>query len=478
MPVVTAGQLAEWSDGRVVGDPGARAHGMGADSRTQQRGVAFAAVRGERVDGHDFVADALANGAPFVVVERTDVVPSGATAVLVDDTVRGLGAMATQARRDLRARVVGITGSTGKTLTKDFVAAALSSSAGGDPRTPRTETGRTPRLRVHAAPSSFNTDVTVPLVILGSPSDADVIVCELGARGPGEIARLAAIVRPQIGVITGIGVTHLEVFGSRDTIATTKTELLTALPAGGLAIVGSDDDFLSLFASSTDARLVCVGPGASLSYRADRITSDGRTYGRITVDGRVVPVVLPVPGRALLRNAAFAMRVALECGIDPDDAAAGIADAALSSWRMQIVQAGGWTIVNDAYNANPTSMASTLRSGRELAGDRPIWAVLGAMAELGDATEGEHRRTGRLVRSLGFAGLIAVGDRAAGIAAGAGALGRRVSSMDEAADAVRVSVPDGAVVVVKASRSAGLERLVDQLAAPSSRGGVSPKTGA
>ena len=378
--------------------------------------------------------------------------------MVVDDTVRALGAMATQARRELRARVVGITGSTGKTLTKDFVAAALATSR-----------------RVHAAPSSFNTDVTVPLVILGSPSDADVIVSELGARGPGEIARLAAIVRPQIGVITGIGVAHLEVFGSRATIASTKSELLTALPASGLAIVPSDDDFLATFASSTDARLSCVGPGAPVAYRADRITPDGRTYGRITVDGRIVPIVLPVPGRALMRNAAFAIRVALEHGVDPDDAASAIADATLSSWRMQIQQVGSWTVVNDAYNANPTSMASTLRSGRELAGDRPVWAVLGRMAEIGDTTEAEHRRAGRLVASLGYAGLIAVGAEAAGIAAGAGSLGRTVATIDEAVDALRRSVPEGAVVVVKASRAVGLEHLVEALSSP---GGVSRTTGA
>ncbi len=452
MPVVTAGRLAEWARGHVIGDPAARAHGMGADSRAQQRGVAFAAVRGERVDGHEFVRDVLTKGAPFVVVERDDVVPTGATAVVVDDTVRALGAMATQMRRDLRARVVGITGSTGKTLTKDFVAAVLGTT-----------------LRVHAAPSSFNTDVTVPLVILGSPSDADVIVSELGARGPGEIARLATIVRPQIGLITGIGVAHLEVFGTRGTIASTKAELLAALPADGLAIVPSDDDFLAVLASSTDARLTCVGPGADVAYRADRITSDGRTYGRVTVGGRIVPVVLPVPGRALVRNAAFAIRVALEFGIDPDDAAAAIADATPSSWRMQIVQAGAWTVVNDAYNANPTSMASTLRSARELAGDRPVWAVVGRMAELGDATEGEHRRAGRLAVSLGYSGLVVVGAEAAGIAAGARGLAQTAASIDEAADVVRSVVPDGAVIVVKASRAVGLEHLVEQLVSGSGR---------
>lgn len=460
MPVVTAGQLAEWAGGRVIGDRGARAHGMGADSRGQQRGVAFAAVRGERVDGHSFVDAALARGAPFVVAERDDVIPGGATGVVVDDTVRALGAMATQMRRELSARVIGITGSTGKTLTKDFTAAALSSVP-----------------RMYASPGNLNTEIGLPLALLSAPADAAVMVLEMGARGPGQIAELCGIARPSVGVITGIGTAHVELFGSREAIAITKSELLASLPAAGLAIVPSDDDFLATFAASTDARLACVGPGAPVSYRADRITPDGRTYGRISVDGRSVPIVLPVPGRALMRNAAFAVRIAVECGVDPDVGAAGIADAAPSSWRMQIVAAAyaGWTIVNDAYNSNPTSIASTLRSGRELAGDRPAWAVLGRMAELGDATEDEHRRAGRLVRSLGYAGLITIGAEADGIALGAGDIARRTATIDDAIDAIDASVPDGAVVVVKASRAVGLEHLVRHF---TSRGGVSPKTGA
>jgi UDP-N-acetylmuramoyl-tripeptide--D-alanyl-D-alanine ligase len=428
---------------------------MGTDSRSQQRGVAFAAVRGERVDGHDYVRDAIDGGAPFVVVERDDVVPMGATAIVVDDTVRALGAMARHVRGELAARVIGITGSTGKTLTKDFVAAAMA-----------------PSVRVYASPGNLNTEVGLPLVLLGAPSDAAVIVAELGARGPGQIAELCEMARPSVGAITGIGTAHLEVFRTRETIARTKSELLRSLPADGLGIVPSDDDFLATFASSTSARLACVGPGAPVSYRADRITPDGRTYGRIAVDGRSVPVVLPVPGRALMRNAAFAVRVALEFGVEPDDAAAGIADASLTSWRLQIVSAGDRTIVNDAYNSNPTSIAATLRSGRELAGDRPVWAVLGRMAELGDATDAEHRRAGRLAVALGYSGLVVVGADAAGIAAGARGLAQTAASIAEAAEIVRSVVPTGAVVVVKGSRAVGLEHLVaDLVSGPGRRAG-------
>lgn len=446
---LSAGTLAGWAGGRVVGNPSVQTEGMIADSRaltTSAASPAFAAVRGERVDGHDFVREAVAAGAPFVVVERAETLPDGATAVVVDDTVRALGAMATQARTALRCPAVGITGSTGKTLTKDLIAAALATS-----------------MRVHAAPASFNTDVTVPLVVLGTPEDADVMVMEMGARRPGEIADLCAIVRPRTGVIVGIGTAHLEVFGSRGAIAATKSELLAALPPNGLAIVPSDDDFLATFSSATDARLACVGPGSNVSYRAERITPDGRTHGVIVVDGKAVPIVLPVPGRALMRNAALAIRVAIEHGVDPNVAASALTHAALSAWRLEISEMNDWTLVNDAYNANPTSMASTLRSAVELAGGRPVWAVLGRMAELGSDADAAHRRIGRLAASLGLAGLIVVGDGTAPMAEAAGPIATRVSSIDEAIGEVRAAVPPGAVLVVKASRAVGLERLVGEL---------------
>lgn len=447
MPLLTVGQLASWARGRVIGEQEITTTGMVADSRAQVQGSGFAAVRGERVDGHSFVREALAGGARFIVVERDDAVPDGATAIVVDDTVRALGAMATGARATLDAHVVAITGSTGKTLTKDLVAAALRA-----------------KRRVHAAPASFNTDVTVPLVILGCPADAEVLVAELGARHPGDIGRLCEISKPHVGVITGIGSTHLEVFGSREAIAATKAELLESLPADGLAILPSNDDFLSLLSRSTSARVAAVGPGGPWSYAADRIDSDGVTYGRLFVDGRTIDVALPVPGRPLMRNAAFAVRVAMEIGVEPEAAALALAHAPLSAWRLQIEHIGPWLVVNDAYNANPTSMAATLRSVRELAAGRETWAVLGAMAELGEATGFEHERAGRLATGLGYGGVIVMGDEAARVAAGAGDRAHRVGSLADAADAVSRLVPAGSVVVVKASRAVGLERLTELLA--------------
>ena len=449
MPTLTTTDVVRFvGDATSIGNQ-ATAASVVADSRAVSANTAFVAIRG----GHGFVGDAFAAGAPFAIVEDRSCVPDGTNAVVVGDTVDALMRIAAGVRaRMLDVDVIGITGSTGKTLTKDFIAAVMSQ-----------------RSRVHATPNSFNAEIGVPLTLLGASDDVEVLVVEVAARRQGEIAELCEIVRPRVGVITGIGAAHIEIFGSRDAIAATKSELLTSLPADGVAIVPSTDDFLDTLASSTDARLSTVGPGGHVRYRADRVDEQGRTHGRVWLAGNAADVVLPVPGRALMRNAALAMAVGQAFGVDPALAAAGIADAPLSAWRMQLEQVGGWTVVNDAWNSNPTSAASALHTVAELAAGRPMWAVLGRMAELGDLTEDAHRRLGRLAAALGYAGVIVVGEAAAGIADGAGPIAQRVDSLAEAAGAVGECVPDGAVIVVKASRVAGLEKLVDELAKSTER---------
>ena len=442
-------EIAQRIGARAIGSP-ADAIFVVADSRTVGGDTAFAAVRG----GHAFVAEALAAGAPFAIVQDVSVVPSEATAIVVDDVVTALGAIAKHVTSASSVPVVGITGSTGKTLTKDFVAAALGAS-----------------YDVHATPRSYNAEIGVPLTVLGMPPTSTMLVAEVAARHPHDIAYLCDILHPRTGVITGIGIAHLDVFGSRTSIATTKAELFAALPADGLAIAPSSDDFLDLLARSTNARMRTVGPGGHIRYRAHEIRSDGRTFGEVAIGRRRVPVVLPVPGRALMRNAALAIAVAIEHNVDAEQAAAAIADATLSGSRVQIVHIGSRTIVDDAWNANPTSVRSTLRSAKELAGSRDAWAVLGEMAELGPTTQAEHYRAGALAAFFGYRGVIAVGERAAPVAegfasAGDSAAAHRVESLDAAEAAVRRLTAADAVVVVKASRVAGLERLVELLEAP------------
>jgi UDP-N-acetylmuramoyl-tripeptide--D-alanyl-D-alanine ligase len=419
---------------------------MIADSRAVTSSTAFAAVR----TGHDYVGEASRSGAPFVLVEGHAVLPDALTAIVVDDVVTALGSLATHVRGRLRARVVAITGSTGKTLTKDFVAAAL-----GD--------------GVHATPRSYNAELGVPLVVLSCPDEVRILVVELAARRAGEIADLCRIVRPEVGLITGIGTSHVAAFGSRRAIASTKSELLAALPADGTAFAPSDDDFLDLMASSTSARLTTVGPGGHVGYGAVSLDQDGRTHGWVRLRDEAVSVSLPVPGRALVRNAAFAVAVARHFNVAAEDAAARIADARTSAWRMQITHQGGRVFVNDAWNANPTSVVSALRTVGELAAGsgQEAWAVLGEMAELGSISRREHTRVGRLAAAIGYAGVIALGDAGYDIVSGAGSIAHHVGSIREAGDLLASLVPDDAWVLVKASRVVGLERLPEHVASRS-----------
>ncbi|MGH2760509.1 MAG: UDP-N-acetylmuramoyl-tripeptide--D-alanyl-D-alanine ligase [Actinomycetota bacterium] len=444
---MTAETVAQLCSGRVVGQDANRPAELVADSRTIEPGRAFVAVRG----GHGFVREAVDAGAAYVVVESA-AAAEGATAVVVDDTVRALGELATWVRSTLDVPVVAITGSFGKTLTKDFVAAALSS-----------------RYRVHAAPGSYNTEVGLPLMLLVTPEDTEVLVVELGARRPGEIAELCAMCRPTIGVLTGVGTTHLEIFGSRDAIARAKAELVASLPADGLAAVPSDDDYLPVFTAGTSARVTTVGPGGETRYAAAGIDPYARTSGTVALASGTVDVVLPIPGRALMRNAAMAMRVAVELGVEPRAAAHAIAGSQTTGARMEVVRVGGWTVVNDAYNANPNSVAAGLRTMSELRPDAERWAVLGAMAELGPMSEDAHVRIGRLARSLGYEGVIVVGDDAGGISRGAGAVAHPAPTMEEAADLVARLVPKGSVVLVKGSLVTGLRLFPDALRAQTDR---------
>ncbi|HVE92616.1 MAG TPA: UDP-N-acetylmuramoyl-tripeptide--D-alanyl-D-alanine ligase, partial [Actinomycetota bacterium] len=312
-------------------------------------------------------------------------------------------------------------------------------------------------MKVHASPRNFNNDWGMPLTVLSCPDDAQALVVELGARGPGEIARLCRIARPHVGVITGIGTSHIEFFGSREGIARSKSELLACLPADGLAVVPAADDFLDVLAESTPARVATVGPGGHVGAERVDLDESGHAVAVLRAGpGVKVQVRLPLPGRPLVRNAAMAVRVAMELGVGAEEAAAGIAGAKPTGWRMETTQFGGRTIVNDAYNASPASTSAGLRTVAEISRGRPMWAVLGEMAELGDTAPFEHLRMGRLAADLGYERVVAVGAGAAEIATGAGSRATRAQDAAEAAELVARESPPDAVVLVKGSLVAGL----------------------
>ena len=446
---LTLGEIAEITGGRLHGaNPDTAVTGpVEFDSRRVARGGLFLAFPGEHADGHDFVGQAIASGAVAAIVTR----PVNAPSIEVADGFTALAALASAvARRLAGVTVVAVTGSSGKTSTKDLIAQLLERLG--------------PTI---APPESFNNELGHPYTVLLSTVDTRFLVLETSARGIGHIRQLTDIAPPRIGVVLNVGSAHVGVFGSQAAIAQAKGELVEALPAGGVAVLNADEPLVAAMASRTAARVVTFGESADAGVRATDVQLDdlGRAAFRMHVGGETARVALRVIGRHQVGNALAAAAVALECGMPLGDAAVALSDAtARSSRRMEPRQRDGVLILNDAYNANPESMRAALETLAWIGRDRPgrTWAVLGPMAELGDIATAEHETVGRLAAQLKVGRLVAVGEPAQPIARGASAAGLDavcVPDTEAAITLLREQVRPGDVVLVKASRSASLERV-------------------
>jgi UDP-N-acetylmuramoyl-tripeptide--D-alanyl-D-alanine ligase len=463
---LTLAEVAAAVGGELCGDGSAVVTGaVLVDSRAVGAGDLFVALPGERVDGADFVPAAAAAGAVAALTTRPD---PALPCVVVPDPVEALGRLAGAVHRRLvdgGLVTVGITGSSGKTSTKDLLGQVL--AAAGATVSPQ---------------GSFNNDIGLPLTVLTADAGTRHLVLEMGSRGPGHIARLCAIARPEIGVVLNVGSAHLGEFGSAEVIAQSKGELVEALPAGGCAVLNADDPRVLGMAPRTAARVLTTGLGADADVRATGVHLDDAARARFTLvaHGEEHPVALQVVGEHQVANALSAAGAALAAGMTPGAVAAALSAAGpRSRWRMEVSRrADGVTVVNDAYNANPESMRAALAALVRLPGRRRI-AVLGAMGELGPDADAEHARLGRDVVRAGVDLLVSVGPDAIGVHAGALAersAGGSGTQEDGALDSV-LHVPDrdaarrlltdelGAddVVLVKASRSYGLERLAADL---------------
>jgi UDP-N-acetylmuramoyl-tripeptide--D-alanyl-D-alanine ligase len=428
------------------------------DSREPERGGLFVAVAGERVDGHDFAAAAVGAGAAAVLAAR----PVDAPAVLVDDPVDALGRLATHVLGALPGlRVVGITGSQGKTGTKDLVAQLLETAG--------------PTV---APVRSFNNELGVALTALRATPDTRHLVVEMGARGIGHVRHLCAMVGPTVAVVLNVGVAHLGEFGTQADIAQAKGELVEALPADGVAVLNADDPLVAAMASRTRARALTFGTAAHADVHVGDLELDaaGRPRFTLTTAQGSAPVALRLVGEHQALNAAAAAAVAGEAGVALDRVAAALGSARpRSPWRMETVdRADGVTVVNDAYNANPDSMRAALKTLAALgrgggAGRRRTVAVLGEMHELGAASREEHDAVGRLAVRLDVSRLVVVGEGAKHIHLGASLEGSWddesvfVPDVDAALRFLETDLGPGDVVLVKASRAAGLERLAAAL---------------
>ncbi len=422
------------------------------DSRLARPGDLFFALPGERRDGHRFVGDALRRGAAAVVREASALRGSG---IVVPEPGAALLHLARLERDEAGWTVIGVTGSVGKTSTKDFAQAVL----GG-------------RFRVRASPESFNNRIGVPLTMLGATDRTEILVCEMGAGAGGEIAELCRIARPQIGIVTAVGAAHLETFGSRRNVARAKAELVEALPNNGVAILNADDPIVRRFGSRTGARVLTFGRADEADTRAENVAldHDGRPRFVLRWRGERAETHLPIPGEHMVTSALAAAATGLALDLPLRECARGLECARLSPWRMELFETPGHVrVLNDAYNANPTSVGAALRALRAMSNGGRAFAVLGDMAELGTFSRTEHERVGRLVAQLRIDWLVTVGAEAREIARSAVSCGMdadRVQSYDEIEEAlrpVRDALRPGDLVLVKGSRAVGLERLAEGL---------------
>ncbi|MEV4442967.1 UDP-N-acetylmuramoyl-tripeptide--D-alanyl-D-alanine ligase [Streptomyces sp. NPDC049577] len=451
---ITGGQQHDIPDpGRTVTGP------VEIDSREVRPGSLFAALPGERVDGHDYAERAVAAGAVAVLATR----PVGVPAVVVEDVVTALGALARAVVDRLGTTVVGLTGSAGKTSTKDLIAQLLE------------------RLGPTVfTPGSLNNEIGLPLTALRADAGTRHLVLEMGARGIGHISYLTGITPPRIGLVLNVGTAHLGEFGGREQIAQAKGELVEALPPaeqGGVAVLNADDPLVRAMSTRTKARVVLFGEAPDADVRAENVRLDatGRPSFTLHTPTGCGDVTMRLYGEHHVSNALAAAAVAHELGMPVDEIVSALSGAGqLSRWRMEVTErADGVTIVNDAYNANPESMRAALRALAAMGSTgRRTWAVLGQMAELGEESLAEHDAVGRLAVRLNVGKLVAVGGReAAWLRMGAyneGSWGEEsvhVSDVQAAVDLLRNELRPGDVVLVKASRSVGLERIAQQLIA-------------
>ncbi|MFF5443617.1 UDP-N-acetylmuramoyl-tripeptide--D-alanyl-D-alanine ligase [Streptomyces sp. NPDC012888] len=455
---ITGGQLHD------IPDPSAQVTGSVVyDSREVERGSLFAAFSGERVDGHDYAERAVAAGAVAVLATR----PVGVPAIVVPDVEKALGALARAVVARLGTDVVALTGSAGKTSTKDLIAQVLQQHA------PTVWT-----------PGSLNNEIGLPVTALRATAETRHLVLEMGARGIGHIAYLTGLTPPRIGVVLNVGTAHIGEFGGREAIAQAKGELVEALPAeadGGVAVLNADDPLVRAMTARTKARTVLFGEADDADVRATdvRMTERGQPSFTLHTPTGCSDVTLRLYGEHHVSNALAAAAVAHVLGMSTDEIATALSGAGtLSRWRMEVTErADGVTVVNDAYNANPESMRAALRALVAMGGAAKerggrTWAVLGPMAELGDDSLAEHDAVGRLAVRLNVSKLVAVGGREASwLQLGAyneGSWGEEsvlVSDAQAAIDLLRSELRPGDVVLVKASRSIGLERIAQALLA-------------
>ena len=468
MLTLSVGTLVEITGGELLAGPSVTmVNGLAIDSREVQPGAAFVAFIGERADGHSFVAEALVAGARAVLVTRDDVAIRAAidasgrseiALVRVGDARAAVEALGSWHRGRLMCPVIGITGSTGKTTTKDFLRSVLAT-----------------RMRVVATSGNRNNELGVPLTVMDAGTETDALVVEMAMRGPGQIEHLCRIARPTAGLVTNVGASHVEALGSEEAIASAKGELVRAIPESGRVFLNGDDGWTDALESGALAAVTRYGLGSAAEVRAADVFvgEDGSPCFVLHCEQGQADVRLPLPGRHNVYNALAAAAVGLYLELALEDVVAGLEGATFSKWRMETFEsASGVIVINDAYNANPTSMLAAVSALGDVPTAGRRIAVLGDMAELGSLAELAHFELGSRIAESAVDVLIVVGERARHIADGARAAGfeaeaiRPCATAEEASEVLDDLLEPGDTVLVKASRIMGLETVVEGIMDP------------
>jgi len=449
---MTASEVAEATGGRLEhGAEAAVLRGASVDSRTVAPGMLFIALAGAHTDGHRFAQDAFRRGAGGALVSQPLAgAPPGAAVIRVPDTLRAFHRLARAARDRHPLRVVGITGSVGKTSTKEMatlVAARV--------------------FRTGRSPENWNTEIGIPLVLANLPEDREVVVLELAMRGPGQIRELVEIARPEIGVVTNVGESHLDFFPSRQALASAKGELIEGLPRDGCAILNADDPLAWGLRDRARARVLGFGlERGEVRAQAMRPLPTGGTAFRLKTPGGEAPVDLHVPGRHSVQNALAAAAVGVALGIGEGVIASALGEAAPLPMRLEVIRAGQRTVLSDVYNSSPQSVAAALDTMDGIEGS-PRVAVLGDMKELGAHSVEAHRRVGRDAARRRLDLLVAFGPLAAELARGARDAGAvrvvHTERLDDVVGLLQQALVPGSVALIKGSRAMAMERITAAL---------------
>lgn len=464
MEPLSLGKIAEYAQAMIsAGDPNVTITRISTDSRTLQQGDLFVPIRGENFDGHQFVEQAAERGASAALVEQnwSGNVPASFPLLRVTDSLVGYQQIAAGYRSSLPLKVIAITGSNGKTSTKDFVAATLDR-----------------RFRVTKTQGNFNNHVGLPRTMLDATLEDEVAVWELGMNHPGEIAALAALAKPDAGIITNVGIAHIEFMGSREAIAQEKGMLAEAIGSEGIMILNADDPFSESIAKRTRAKIIFAGVNSGWLRAEDiRQSASGSEFTVLEGPHRC-RAQLPVPGLHMVQNAILAIAAARAFGVSIEEGAAGLASAPLTKARLQLREIRGVQFLDDSYNANPESMKAALRTLVELDAEGRRIAVLGQMSELGAESEQGHAEVGQTAAELRIDQLITVGELGAAISRAASAAGlgnsSNVATQSAAADLLSDTSEPGDLVLVKGSRSARMERVMEEFTQREPAGGVAP----